>query len=103
MNNITRNITRLSSVVISFALILVLARWFLDIPSFKSLLHGIASIKFNTTLCFILSIIVLYLIKKAVGLQCQKNSTYDFLFSGIEYNINEFTQMINEFLGKSLG
>ena len=61
MNGLTRYITRGAGLLTIIMGCLVLAGWFFDIPSFKSVLPGIISMKFNTALCFILSGIALYL------------------------------------------
>jgi len=80
----------------------VLARWVYNIPSFKNILPGIVSMKFNTAVCFIPSGIVPYLLYTNVGYQFRKNSTYDFLLPGSGYNSNKFKRLLNEFAGKSL-
>lgn len=76
--------------------IVVLAGWFFNTPSFKSVLPGIVSMKFNTAVCFIFSGIALYLPDEPNGNQHPKNSTYGILLPDPEYN-----RLINELGGKS--
>jgi hypothetical protein len=82
---------------------IVLAGWFFNILSFKSVLHCIAYMKLHATLSFILSWIALYLLNITVGYQCRKNATFNFLLTEHKYHINEFNRLINEFMSKSLG
>jgi two-component system sensor histidine kinase UhpB len=55
-------ITKVASLFIIIAGVLALAGWFFDIPSFKSLMPGIITIKFNTAVCIILSGFALFLL-----------------------------------------
>src|SRR5450432_81949 len=62
MNNYTRNITTVTSIVAIVVGCLALSGWFFNIPLLKSVLSGWASMKFNAAFCFILSGISLYLL-----------------------------------------
>ena len=76
MKNLEKNsayITKAASLLIIMAGFVVLAGWVFNIPSFKSILPGIISIKFNTAVCFILSGIVLYFMEARSSSQFQKN------------------------------
>src|SRR5450432_2352116 len=58
----------------------VLEGWFFDIPSFKSLIPGFGSMRFNTAFCFILSGLTLYLLQDAPSIS-QLRKTIAFVFS----------------------
>ena len=58
----TNYITKTASLLTIAAGCLVLAGWFFNIPSFKTVLPGIVSMRFNAAVCFILSGIALYLL-----------------------------------------
>ena len=76
MKNLKKNsafITKAASLLTIVAGCLVLAGWIFNIPSFKSVLPGIITIKFNTAVCFILSGIALYLMEARSSSQFQKN------------------------------
>jgi len=79
MKNLGKNsahIAKAASLLIIAAGIIVLTGWLLNIPSFKSILPGIISIKFNTAVCFILSGIVLYLMEARSSSRFQKNIAF---------------------------
>jgi hypothetical protein len=63
LKNSSAFITKVASLITIVVGCFVFAGWFFDIPSFKSILPGIVSIKFNTAVCFILSGIALYLLE----------------------------------------
>lgn len=94
----TPYITKVASVFTVATGCLVLSGWFFNIPSFKSILPGIISMKFNTAVCFILSGIALYLLdapepgksKKRVAFVC----SWIILFAGF-LNLSEYISGYN--------
>jgi two-component system, NarL family, sensor histidine kinase UhpB len=72
MKNNSSYITRATSLLTITVGCLVLIGWFLNIPGLKSLLPGIAPIKFNTGVCFVLSGIALYLLDVPAGSRYRK-------------------------------
>ncbi len=62
MNNATRHITKIASVIAVAVGCFALAGWVFNIPTLTSVVPGWASMKFNTALCFVLSGLSLYLL-----------------------------------------
>ncbi len=87
MKHVSDYITKVASLLAVTVGCLVLTGWFFDIPFFKSVFPGIASIKFNAVVCFIFSGIALYLLNVPAGLPAGANSrrrkTIAFILAGI--------------------